>query len=495
MNIPDFSSRRVACIGDLMLDMFVRGKVERLSPEAPTVIMSPGAHTPLLGGVANVACNVVSLGGHASLVSVVGEDNAASQARSLLQANERLRFHVQPDPSRQTTQKIRFVSSVQHLLRVDHEDTHALPERVEEEVWKACREMIRDADLVLLSDYGKGVLTNTLLARVIGAAKQSGKMVLIDPKGRDYHRYRGSHILTPNAHELKEATGLPTQTDQEVEKAAQALIHTVNCQGVVVTRGKLGLSVVSASEGAFHVPTRAQEVFDVSGAGDTLVAALGLALAAGMPLDEAVQVANHAAGIAVSKLGTATVSYDELTAHLSNQLITSKLTSLEEMVERRDRWRRQGKRVAFTNGCFDLLHGGHLRTFFEARSRCDHLIVGLNTDSSVALLKGPQRPLQRQDVRAAVLASLPTVDGVVFFSEPTPLALIEALQPDLLVKGGDYQVDNVVGAASLQRWGGEILLVSLVPDQSTSSLIERFLSPPPLPCNRRPEPSLSRRPS
>ena len=477
MGLPDFSTKRVLCIGDLMLDFFVRGSATRLSPEAPVAIMRPTENSPLLGGVANVACNVVSLGGHASLVSVVGQDQAADRVEGLLESfAPSLTFQLIREASRQTTQKIRFISGTHHLLRVDHEDHHPLSATLEDQVWEAVAQDLIHADLVLLSDYGKGVLTDSLILKIIHTSRTLGKRVLIDPKGRAYKRYEGAHILTPNLHELQEATGLTLQGNADVEKAGRILAELVQCDAIVVTRGKDGVSIVTPSGDVRHFPTQAREVFDVSGAGDTLVATLALALAAQMPLEDAVTVANYAAGIAVSKVGTATVSLGELTASMTTPDPCQKIKSLDQMTSFRDLWRSRGERVAFTNGCFDLLHPGHLKTFFEARQRCDRLIVGLNTDRSVAQLKGPSRPLQSQDLRARVLASLPTVDGVVLFDTPTPQHLIQALCPDLLVKGGDYKIEDLGDAPFVQSYGGEVLLVPLLPDHSTSLFINTFLA-------------------
>lgn len=475
--LPDFSSIRLLCLGDLILDFFVRGHVERLSPEAPTLILRPDQKKPMLGGTGNVARNLIALGAHVHLITVVGKDEGQQEAEELLNAlSPQLHFELVVDASRKTTKKTRFISGNHHLLRVDFEDDHPLAPELETQILAHFKKHLPEAHLVLLSDYKKGFFSKSLTQGLIHLAKVHKKPVLVDPKGRHYDLYAGADLLTPNAHELQEVTGLPTKTDQDIEHAGQVLCQQLSLNALLITRGKQGMSFMRSGEDTCHIPTQAQEVFDVSGAGDTVVAALGAALARDIPLKEAAIIANHAAGIAVAKMGTAAVSYQELFNSLHQAMLSPKIISLSQAVEKVRRWKTIGKRIGFTNGCFDLLHPGHLHTFAEAKKRCDHLVVGLNTDASIRDLKGSGRPIQTEDLRAEVLASLPSVDAVILFDSPTPLELIQAIKPDLLVKGGDYRVEQLSGAPFVQSYGGEIFLVPLLAGHSTSHTVKHFLN-------------------
>jgi len=334
--------------------------------------------------------------------------------------------------------------------------------------------------VMVLSDYGKGVLTDTLTARLIALAQAHGVPVVVDPKGADYRRYRGASLVTPNRKELHEATALPTGSDAEVEAAARAVVEGCGIAGVLATRSQDGMTLLDATGAIHHLAAEAREVFDVSGAGDTVVATLAAALAAGLAVADAAALANVAAGIVVGKVGTAAVHAVELENALRHQDLEdaeAKILPLERAVERAEGWRRRGLSVGFTNGCFDLLHPGHLALLRQARAACDRLIVGLNSDSSVQRLKGPTRPVQSEAARSAVLASLSMVDGVVIFSDDTPLRLIETLRPDVLVKGADYTVETVVGADLVQGWGGKVVLATLEPGQSTTNTIRRMNAP------------------
>ena len=474
-HIDTLSRANVLCLGDVMLDRFVYGSVDRVSPEAPIPVLRIQHEVLKLGGAGNVAANLVALDSKCRFLSVVGDDAVGNQLRGILNSEQIGDDTVVVEPGRQTTAKTRFIAGQQQLLRADWETVAAIA--VESEVLAQVRRELPDVQAVILSDYGKGVLTDELVVAVIAAARNAGRTVVVDPKGRDYSRYRGADIVTPNRKELMEATGLPARTDEEVIAAARHLIATCGIGAVVATRSEQGMSVVTA-EDAVHLPAEAREVFDVSGAGDTVVATLTAALSVGIDLVDSARLANLAAGIVVGKVGTAVVRSAELLSSLHEQQWRhgeEKVLTRDAAAERAERWRLRGKRVGFTNGCFDLLHPGHISLLKQARAACDVLVVGLNSDASVKRLKGESRPVQNETARATVLASLGCVDLVVIFGEDTPETLIHALRPEVLVKGADYTIATVVGADFVQSYGGKVVLAELVQGQSTTNTIKRMM--------------------
>ena len=465
---------RVAVVGDVMIDEYVDGYVERISPEAPVPIVRGGPTRAVAGGAANVAANIAALGAHTTLVGLVGLDGPEMFARLLTPHGRVDLSGLVIDTSRRTTRKTRVLCQRQQLVRLDSEDLHPLSAGVEASLCAAAAAAAAECDIVVLSDYGKGVLTDAVLSAAIDAAKGAGRLVVVDPKRIDFTGYRGADIVTPNRAELARASGLPTQTDAEVEAAARRIADHFG-GALLVTRSEQGMSYIAAGRPPLHVPTVAREVFDVSGAGDTVVAALSAALAAGFEIAEAIVLANRAAGLAVAKSGTATVTFDELgdAIDISAYAVAGPAAVLRgaEASRWRDHWARRGLTVGFANGCFDLLHPGHVSLIRQAAEACDRLIVALNSDASVRRLKGPSRPLQSEDARALVMAAMKGVAMVTIFEEDTPREIIEALRPDLLVKGADYTIENVVGADFVQARGGKVLLVDLVAGQSTSKLI------------------------
>jgi D-beta-D-heptose 7-phosphate kinase/D-beta-D-heptose 1-phosphate adenosyltransferase len=452
--------------------------VERISPEAPVPVLRVAGEQCMPGGAANVARNVSALGARAQLVGVRGDDAEGRELEQLLSRDDRLRSRLVALRDRPTSLKTRFVAGAgQQLLRVDREEAAPLDEGARRRVVERVAEGLPACGVVVLSDYGKGVLSGELAAELIAVARAAGRRVVVDPKGRDYGRYRGSDVVTPNLRELCEATGVSARSDDEIAAAAAQLIAECGLGAVLVTRGERGMTLVEATGTARHVAADRREVFDVSGAGDTAVAALAASLSAGAELAEAAEVANAAAGVAVAKLGTAVVSAAELAAALQARERGSeweKVAGLPAAAERVAGWRSRGLRIGFTNGCFDLLHPGHVSLLSRARAACDRLVVGLNSDASVRRLKGSGRPVRSQGERAAVLASLRSVDLVVLFDEDTPLSLIQALRPQLLVKGADYRIEQVAGAREVHSWGGEVLLLELLPGHSTSSTLARM---------------------
>jgi D-beta-D-heptose 7-phosphate kinase/D-beta-D-heptose 1-phosphate adenosyltransferase len=474
-----FPDARVLVLGDVMLDRYVSGSASRLSPEAPIPVLRPSSSRATLGGAANVALNVATLGGHVALVGVIGDDAAGAEVARLTAASPMVP-HLVVAAGRPTTAKTRFMVGVHQLLRLDEEITAAIDQATAATVLERFADALETADVVVLSDYAKGVLTDDVLHTVIARCGAMGRTVIADPKRVDFAAYRGATVLTPNEHEAREATRIDVAVDPQADRAGRLALDATDAEAVLVTRSERGLTLVRRDQPPLHLPTRAREVADVSGAGDTLVAALAAALGAGASLPEASVLANITAGISVGKQGTATVSRDELLGvlHLEGLVATDRKTATrEEAASRVAGWRAQGLKIGFANGCFDLIHPGHVRLLTEARARCDRLVVALNTDASVQLLKGPTRPVQNETARAIVMASLSPVDLVVLFGEATPLELIRTLRPDVLVKGADYSIDEVVGADLVRGWGGIVLLVELQPGHSTTGTIRRMTDP------------------
>jgi D-beta-D-heptose 7-phosphate kinase/D-beta-D-heptose 1-phosphate adenosyltransferase len=468
---------KVLCVGDLMLDRFVYGSVERVSPEAPIPVVSVERELAMLGGAGNVVRNLVALGAETCFISVIGDDPAGREVIQLVGAEPRIEPHLLIEPKRRTTIKTRFVAGSQQLLRADRETIAPIGAPIAAQLLQRAEEALRDHGVMILSDYGKGVLSPQAIETLITAARATGVKVVVDPKGRDYARYAGATLLTPNRRELMDAVGLPTGTDDEVVAAARALLERCAIDAVVVTRSQDGMSLIERGGRVEHLTARAQQVYDVSGAGDTVVATLAAALSGGVALPDACRLANVAAGIVVGKRGTAVTEADEIVTALQTEDLAqgeSKVLSLHAALDQITAWRVKGLRIGFTNGCFDLLHPGHISLLAQARAQCDRLVVGLNSDASVKRLKGATRPVQAETARAVVLASLSHVDAVVIFPEDTPLALIETIRPDVLVKGADYTLDEVVGGDVVQGYGGRVHLAKLAPGHSTTQTIARI---------------------
>ncbi len=477
--VAGIKQARVVCVGDVMLDRFVYGDVERVSPEAPVPVCRVVDETAMLGGAGNVIRNLVALGAGADCIAVVGEDAAGAEVAALLAALDGARADLLTDGGRHTTMKTRYISGTQQLLRADRESDHAIADAVAAEIFDRAETALTGAEALVLSDYGKGTLTDALTARLIAAAKAAGRAVVVDPKGADYGRYRGATLVTPNRRELAIASAMSTGSDEQVAAAARHIIDSCGVEAVLVTRGADGMTLLAADGvAAHHLPSEAREVFDVSGAGDTVVAAVAAALGAGIGLGDAVRIANAAAGIVVGKIGTAVAHAADLVDTIRRQHLRGpgegKVLSLEAALDRIGGWRRRGARIGFTNGCFDLIHPGHVALLAKSRAVCDRLAVGLNSDASTRRLKGDGRPVQPEAARAAVLASLASVDLVIVFGEDTPMKLIEAIRPEVLAKGADYTLDQVVGAELVQSWGGEVVLIELEPGHSTTATIARM---------------------
>ena len=468
------AGKSVLIVGDLILDHCLWGSVERTTPEAPVPIVRHERDTWGLGGAANVAHNVTSLGGKAFLVGTIGRDEAGVQMLSLLKKAGIDTSGVVSVEGRPTTLKTRVMSMGQQLLRIDREETGPLDDRNIEKLTASVCRLAGKCGAALLSDYAKGVLGPEVIAASLAEAHRREVPVLVDPKGQDYSKYRGADLLTPNLREATLAVGHPIQNDADLERAGRQLIRQCGLQAIVITLGPEGMAIIRPRGAVARIPARAREVFDVTGAGDTTIATLTLGLAAGLPLSDAAALANHAGGIVVGKLGVAAVTPQELKNAVAGGGAISKIRSIEELKGLLANQQSTGRKVVFTNGCFDLLHTGHIRFLHEARRLGDILVVGLNTDRSVRAVKGASRPILPQEERAAILSALEVVDYVVFFDDLTPEPLLEGLRPDILVKG-DTQ-DHVVGREIVENYGGvvrQLRVQSGVGARHLASIVEK----------------------
>ncbi|WP_339743631.1 D-glycero-beta-D-manno-heptose-7-phosphate kinase [uncultured Maricaulis sp.] len=472
--IDAFAGVKLVVFGDVMLDRYTFGDCNRISPEAPAPVFLAQRVEEMVGGAGNVARNIASLGGKASLIGAIGHDSAGFALIAAADDTPGLTPHLTRTDAARTAVKNRFVAKNQQMLRVDEEDIVDLPEATIEALFDHLDRELEGAAALVLSDYGKGVLSRSTIARAAAMARSRGLPVIIDPKSRDLARYRGATVITPNAKEAEAATGLDCHSDAGAAEAAELIADQTDCPVVVITRGPQGMTVRSIDGAIHHMPTAAREVFDVSGAGDTVVAALALALACHAPIEAAAELANRAAGIVVGKVGTATVSAAELHRTLHDSGTGSnKIADLTSAAKATHTWQASGQRCVFTNGCFDLLHPGHISLLAFAKAQGDKLIVAINSDASVKRLKGPDRPVQNEHARAVVMAALRDVDLVVVFDEDTPLEAITAIGPDVLVKGADYSVDKVVGGDVVTGRGGRVVLAPLLDGHSTTAAIDR----------------------
>jgi D-beta-D-heptose 7-phosphate kinase/D-beta-D-heptose 1-phosphate adenosyltransferase len=474
------SKQTVLCVGDLMLDDFVYGEVTRISPEAPTPVLAVARSEVEIGGAGNVARNIAALGARCIFVGLIGKDEAG---RTLTEAFAKLKGSVVPhlviDAERHTTRKVRFVSEHHsaHLMRADWETARPVSTASETAIIEQAEAALPQAGAVVLSDYAKGVLTERVIRAIIDKARCLGKPVVVDPKSHNYSLYRGATLITPNRQELGTAVHRPVTTESEIAKAAAELARIVGSEAVLVTRSEEGMTLHVEGHAPVHIPAYPVKVRDVSGAGDTVAAVMAALLAMKAPFDSAMRAANAAAAVVVGKRGTSTVSLAELRHRI---LPAASLAPEDKIVfdwsmldERLAEWRRHGLRIGFTNGCFDILHRGHVKLLAEARASCDRLVVGLNSDASTTRLKGKGRPINPAEGRAEVLAALEAVDLVVVFEEDTPIELIKRVRPAVLVKGADYRREDVVGREVVEQAGGDVILIDLVPGHSTTAIVKR----------------------
>ena len=477
---------RVLVVGDLMLDRYVWGDAERISQEAPVILLKADRREERLGGASSVATMLKALGARVAIAGVVGSDQDGRRIRHLLGDLSIDHEGVITDPNRPTTVKERYIGRAQHrhpqqMIRVDYEDRRALEENIAAQIWNVLKPQLRKTDIVLISDYDKGVCTPTLLTGLINNSRALGSRIIADPmRGQDYRKYHGCSAITPNRLEAGLATGRVLNDWAQIHEAGVLLRDKLDLEASIITLDKEGMFLSHRDGRLKHLPTRPRQVYDITGAGDMVMSVLGMALAAGADYEAAIALANVAGGLEVEKIGVATVSRDELMRDLlqvgssAGGAALRKLTPLGVLVQEVSHRHRLGQRVAFTNGCFDVLHAGHVQYLQEARAQADLLVVGLNSDASVRALKGSGRPVQPLAARALVLAGLQAVDFITVFEDSTPLGLIEAIKPDVLVKGADYRHDQVVGAEFVESYGGRVHLAPLCPGYSSTHLIEKM---------------------
>lgn len=469
LSMPRFDRSQVLVIGDVMLDRYWVGGTSRISPEAPVPVVKVNGIEDRPGGAGNVALNIAALGSGASLISVVGQDEAADALRSRLEAVG-IHTDFQTSADKPTITKLRVISRHQQLIRMDFEESFSAEDS--DGFLEKAKKRLPMMGAVILSDYAKGSLQDT--QSLIQAARQEGVPVLVDPKGTDFERYRGATLLTPNLHEFEAVVGSCPHESDLVAKGTELML-SLDLEALLVTRGEHGMTLLRPNQPEFHLPARAREVFDVTGAGDTVISVLASALAAGSELPLAVTLANVAAGIVVGKLGTATISGPELRRAIqAEQGAQRGVMTEEQLLIALEDARAQGEKIVFTNGCFDIIHAGHVGYLEDTRSLGDRLVVAINSDESVSRLKGPARPINPVDRRMAVLAGLEAVDWVISFSDDTPERLLELIKPDVLVKGGDYTEDQVVGWEIVKAYGGEVRVLSFFDNCSTTAIVEKI---------------------
>ena len=468
---------RALVIGDLMLDEYLWGRADRISPEAPVQVVDVLREDLRLGGAGNVVNNLVALGCKVSVCSVIGADDNGTLLTQVFTGMGVDVDGLFEDPDRRTGKKTRVMAAHQQIVRIDRESKEALHPSFEKLVIGYLQDSARNFNVLVVSDYLKGVLTTRVLESITALGKDAGIPVVVDPKGNDYSKYRGATILTPNRKEAEQASGIAVTDEATLNQAASRLLEELDLSALLITRSEAGMSLFRSDLEPLHIPTVAREVYDVTGAGDTVLAVLSLGLASGFSLDDSAKLANSAAGIVVGKLGTSTLKPAEILAEIGREHRDSdnKIKNLDVLAEIIAAEKSRGKKIVFTNGCFDLLHVGHVKYLQKARSFGDILVLGLNSDASIKRLKGDKRPLIAEEERAHILAALDCIDYVVVFDEDTPLKLIEALQPSILVKGGDYTLEGVVGREAVEAGGGRVELVQFVDGKSTTNIIERIL--------------------
>lgn len=473
LDISAFTRGCVLVIGDVMIDAFVYGGVHRVSPEAPIPVVRVTSEREMPGGAANVASNIAALGGKAIIVGVIGDDEAGRRLQALIQATTNIVESLVVDGARPTTLKTRYIGNKQQVLRVDRECSLEISCETVREIITLFENNLDKADVVALSDYMKGVITDDMARFVIEKCREEGKAVIVDPKRENWDVFRGATLIKPNLQELARASRQPCKTDAEVNYAAEKMAEEFGV-AVLLTRSDKGMSLYRAGVDPIHVRANAREVFDVSGAGDTAFATLAISIASNCCLDNAMKMSNIAAGVAVSKRGTATVNAGELLRAWAEEAKNSeRIVSWREASDITKAWRALGYRVGFTNGCFDILHAGHVSLLAKAAARCDKLVVGINSDNSVRRIKGSSRPVQEETSRLKVMAALTSISLVTVFEEDSPLQLIDALKPDILFKGADYKEQDVVGRDLISSWGGKVEIIDLEEGFSTTAAIKR----------------------
>ncbi len=468
---------KVLVVGDLILDEYIWGSVNRVSPEAPVPILESKSENMALGGAANVANNLVALGCEVYLVGAIGQDEKGDRLLKLIQDRGIKTEGIYRFVHRPTTSKIRVIAHNQQILRIDKEDNRPITAETEKKFISFINKTLPEMDGAICSDYLKGVLTPKILNAVMHRAKNSKKLVIIDPKQTDFSAYQGATIITPNLKEVEAASPIKINNDADLERSAEYLIGLAKCEALLITRGKDGMTLFQSKKDPVNIETVAKEVYDVTGAGDTVISVFGAAIFSNFEYDEAARLANMAASIVVGKVGTAAVSLKELNEFLEEEMLRTSKTILErdDLKKLASQAKSTGKTIVFTNGCFDLIHGGHIEFLQKAKSLGDILVVGLNSDSSVRGLKGEERPIKRQEERGNILSALKYVDYISIFDEDTPEELIREVRPDILVKGDDYSIDEVVGREIVEGYGARVQLIPIVKGLSTTNIVKKIL--------------------
>ena len=468
---------KIFCLGDLMLDRYVIGTTNRISPEGPIPVLDVKNEVKMLGGVGNVVRNLSTLAVETHLVSLLGNDIISKEVEKKLDIIN-VDKNIVKDPNRPTITKSRFIANNQQILRVDKEKILPISKNIERKIYECSKKEILKANAVVISDYNKGLITKNILKKIISFSRKHKKPVILDPKSTDFDKYKGVTIITPNIKELEEVVKKKLINNKEIIDASRKLISKFNFAHLLVTMGKLGMILVSKKKNnVIKLHAEAKEVYDVSGAGDTVVSFIAAGLASSLKIEEVVKIANMAAGIVVNKTGTSV-------AHLSEMLISanknyyrlSKVMDLSEVYKVKNFWLNKKEKIGFTNGCFDYIHPGHISLFQQAKEKCSKLIVAVNTDNSIKKLKGPLRPRQKLNTRLQVLNSIPFIDLIVVFSDKTPLSIIKKIKPDLLIKGCDYNENQIVGAKEVKKYGGKILRAKILSNFSSSIIIDEILN-------------------
>jgi len=468
---------RLMVIGDLILDEYIWGSVSRISPEAPVPILETKSENLTLGGAANVANNLVALGCEVYLVGAIGKDEKGDKLLSLIEEKKISSKGVFRFVYRPTTSKIRVIGHNQQILRIDKEDNRPITEETENKIIKFVNKTLPDMDIVICSDYRKGILTEKVFSAITHRAKNSKKLVVVDPKSSNFELYQGANIITPNQFEVEKAVPIKIQDKIDLDRAAEYLLNLTHADSILVTRGKDGMTLYASKENPVDIPTQAKEVFDVTGAGDTVVSVLAMALAGKFNCIDAAKLSNMAASIVVGKIGTAVVTLPEINEYLEEEILrTSKaVLNLEELTKTVSLAKSVGKIVVFTNGCFDLIHGGHIEFLQKARAKGDLLVVGLNSDKSVKSIKGNGRPIKGEKERANIISALKYVDYITIFDEETPEDIIREVRPDILVKGDDYGINEVVGREIVEGYGAKVELIPIVKGLSTTNIVTKII--------------------
>lgn len=467
-----FKKTKVFLIGDIMLDQYIFGNVNRISPEAPVPIFLKDKSKEMLGGSGNVLSNLISLGTNTFYLSIVGKDDNALKVRKLLNKLKPNNYYLLSEKKRKTTVKTRFIVNSQQIIRVDEEDSAFINKNLEDRLIKKIDSYIIGKDVAVISDYNKGIITERISKYVIKKSNALNIPVIIDPKNEDFNIYRNATLITPNQLEASKVTKMKAQSDKNAEACGKTIIKKYNINKVLITRGEKGLLLVS-KKASVHSPTAAKEVFDVSGAGDTVLAVIAACYPNKIAEKKILSLANKAAGKVVAKIGTSTISIEELIKNKKNNS-KDKILDLKTLSKKIKIDKEKGLKIGFTNGCFDILHYGHVKYLEKSKLYCDKLIVALNSDNSVKLIKGKNRPINNQSTRASIISSLNCCDYIIIFDERTPLSLIKKIKPDLITKGGDYKNKKIVGESEIKRWGGTALKLDFINDLSSTNLIEKL---------------------